>query len=429
LVVEKPILVLLLAFFLVWDLLMLATRASLLNTNLARLLAQRESHEEAIGRAVALIHAPHALRATLNLMLVWLRVGMAGGALALYAPPDWKVQSLLICAGLLSLLALLLFLLEWLVEAAALRNPEAWALRLAPLARIFIILLTPLTVLPLAFSHNRTAPPEPAVTEDDLKSIVAAGEEDGVLEEDEREMIYSIFQLGDTLAREIMIPRIDMRALEVNTPLAEAVETLVQAGFSRLPVYEESVDQILGVLYARDLLQVWRKDQPEKPLRELLRPVYFVPEAKPVDELMAEMQAGRIHMAIVVDEYGGVAGLVTLEDIVEEIVGEIQDEYDQTEELPYQMVREGEYIVQGRVDLGEFNELLGSKLPQDEADTLGGFIYGRLGRAPTSGETLRVDGLLLTVELVSGRRIRKVRAHLEPQETPINEEGKQTNAE
>jgi CBS domain containing-hemolysin-like protein len=175
-------------------------------------------------------------------------------------------------------------------------------------------------------------------------------------------------------------------------------------------VYEDTVDNILGLLYARDLLRVWREGGQINSLRELLRPACFVPEAKKVDELLTEMQSDRIHMAIVVDEYGGVAGLLTLEDIVEEIVGEIQDEFDQSEELPYVPVGENEYICLGRIDLDDFNELLGSHLPIDEADTLGGFIYNQLGRAPSTGEKLTIDNILLTVEQVTGRRIRKVRA-------------------
>ncbi len=154
---------------------------------------------------------------------------------------------------------------------------------------------------------------------------------------------------------------------------------------------------------------MWQGGNHLESLSNLLRPAYFVPETKKVDELLAEMQAQRIHMAIVVDEYGGVAGLVTLEDIVEEIVGEILDEYDKAEELLYQVISDSEYIFQGRADLDDFNEILDSELPREEADTLGGFIYSRIGRVPTGGESVQIDDLQLTVEQVSGRRIRKVR--------------------
>jgi CBS domain containing-hemolysin-like protein len=248
------------------------------------------------------------------------------------------------------------------------------------------------------------------ITDEEIKTLVDASQDDGVLHQGERKMIYSIIELGDTLAREIMVPRIDIIALDVNTPLAVAVDALLESGNSRVPVYEESVDYILGLLYAKDLLRVWREGEPLDSLRTLLRPAHYIPEAKKVIELLAEMQSQRIHMAVVVDEYGGVAGLVTLEDIVEEILGEIQDEYDQGEESPYLELSAGEYIFQGKVDLDDFNEILSSNLSKDEADTLGGFMYSRIGRVPSNGERIQVDDLLLTVEQVTGRRIRKVRA-------------------
>jgi putative hemolysin len=219
-----------------------------------------------------------------------------------------------------------------------------------------------------------------------------------------------------------MIPRIDILALDVQTRLPIAVDTLLSSGFSRVPIYEETVDNVVGVLYTKDLLKVWREGSEISSLKSLLRPAYFVPEAKKVDELLAEMQSRRVHMAVVVDEYGGVAGVVTLEDIVEEIVGEIQDEYDQAEELPYQQGAEGEYIFQGRVDLDDFNEVMGSLLPSDEADTIGGFIYNRVGRVPNAGESIQIDNLLLNVEQVTGRRIRKVRAYWLPVEVEEKKE-------
>ena len=227
-------------------------------------------------------------------------------------------------------------------------------------------------------------------------------------------MIHEIFELGDTLAREIMVPRIDMLALDIDTPLTEALDVLLKSGHSRLPVYEESIDNILGLLYAKDLLRIWREGSQSASLRSLLRPAYFVPEAKNVDELMVEMQAKRIHMAIVVDEYGGVAGLVTIEDIIEEIFGEIRDEYDSGEEAPYQEIKDDGYIFLGRVDLDDFNEIMGSNLLKGDADTLAGYIYNRLGRVPTAGEVVQEGALKLTVEQVSARRIRKVRAEWLP---------------
>jgi CBS domain containing-hemolysin-like protein len=189
------------------------------------------------------------------------------------------------------------------------------------------------------------------------------------------------------------------------------MDKLVETGFSRVPVYEETIDNIIGLLYAKDLISLWLagKDHDES-LRSALRDAYFVPEAKKADELLNELQSRRVHMAIVIDEYGGVAGVVTLEDIIEEIFGEIQDEYDENEEQLYQIQEDGSYLFRGRVDLDDFNDLMDANLPVDEADTLGGFLYMRLGHVPIAGEIVEEDGLYLTVEQVSSRRIRLVRA-------------------
>ena len=173
------------------------------------------------------------------------------------------------------------------------------------------------------------------MTEDTFKTLVDIGQQNGTIEQEESKMIQSIFQLGDTLTREIMVPRIDVQALDINTPMDEAVDLLISSGFSRVPVYDETIDRVLGLLYAKDLLKIWREGNKHGDIqRNLLREPYFVPEAKKIDELLTEMQSQRFHMAVVVDEYGGIAGLVTLEDIVEEVLGEIQDEYDQGEEAP-----------------------------------------------------------------------------------------------
>jgi CBS domain containing-hemolysin-like protein len=305
-----------------------------------------------------------------------------------------------------------LFLIEEILEGVISRNLAFWAPKTAPFAFALQIIFTPFLAMAMALRHHDSTGTTPAslVTEDELKSMVDAGHQGGVLEQEEREMIYSIFDLGDTLVREIMVPRIYLSALDVETTLEHAVDALLESRYSRMPAYEETVDHIVGLVYAKDLLKAWRAGEAMDTLHKVLRPAYFVPEAKRVQVLLDEMQAQHVHMAIVVDEYGGVAGLVTLEDIVEEIVGEIRDEYDEEEELPFQELNDGAYLVQGRVDIDEFNEMMHSNLPRDEAETLSGFIYSQIGRVPMNGESLKVDGMLLTVEQVSGRRIRKIRA-------------------
>ncbi len=400
------------------DLFTIAFRAALLNASMARLLSLRDELDDKVNRVVSLLHAPQEWLATSNLLQLLARFLGAALLVAFFIPSAWTVADVLMMLGILVLAAIVIFWLEWAVEATVTRHPEAWAMRLAPAVRTSTAILSPLLLLPLAFSRRKgeAQAPVSTVTEEELKSMVDAGHEGGVLAGDERQMIYSIFELGDTLVREIMLPRIYINALEVSTPLQEAVNELIKFGHSRVPVYEESVDNVLGLLYAKDLLKVWNQseagqisDQVDS-LRSLLRPATFVPEAKKVDELLEEMQAGHVHMAMVVDEYGGIAGLVTLEDIFEEIVGEIQDEYDQSEEAPYMQVGDGEFVFQGRVDLRDFNEVMGSQIPSEATETLGGFIYSQVGRVPSSGETVLWGDISLTIDQVTGRRIRKVRA-------------------
>ncbi|HEY76517.1 MAG TPA: HlyC/CorC family transporter [Thermoflexia bacterium] len=318
---------------------------------------------------------------------------------------------------------LLLIAGQLVPEAIAAARAEHWALRLSWIVRVAQTALWPLVRLMVWLSNQLASPfggvpfkGTSLISEEEIKTLVDAGEEEGVIEEEEREMIYSIFAFGDTLAREVMVPRIDIVALDVNTPLPEAADRVIEAGHSRIPVYEGSIDNIVGLLYAKDLLAYLRNGHDDLSLRQILRPAYFVPETKKVDDLLREMQQHRIHMAIVVDEYGGTAGLVTVEDILEEIVGEIQDEYDE-EEPVFEQVGEGEYIIDARMDLDDVNELLGTELSTESGETLGGLIYCTLGKVPEPGDRLEVDGLEIEVLTVKGRRIGKVRGRLEKRDS------------
>jgi putative hemolysin len=421
--VEGILLAVGLAVLMALDLMSAVGRAAFQESNYSRLLALRDELGSRLNRTLSLWHVHSRLIASFNWILIFTRFLLAGWVL--YILFRWLPSaSFLLAVAVLLLSGWVIFALEWVVSAAARREPERWAIRLTSFMRVLNFVATPFVALPLAFTREvrGTSDATGSVTEDELKTLVDAGEEEGIFEQGEREMIYSVIELGDTLAREIMVPRIDVLALEVGTPLEEAVDELLKSGHSRVPVYAETVDNTLGLLYAKDLLRVWREGGQLGSLRDLLRPAYFVPEAKKVDELLAEMQRQRIHMAIVVDEYGGVAGIVSLEDIVEEILGEIQDEYDQAEESPYQALKNGEFVFQGRVDLDDFNQVMGSNLPKDEADTLGGYLYSRLGHVPAAGECVRWDNLELVVEQVNARRIRKVRARWLLTDTEYQEE-------
>jgi len=391
--------------------LLVAMRASLLNIRMPYLVTLREQDSAAVEKTIDRLERPR-LRVSLRVGIVLARFFLLGVVVWLFLLYFGGVSGVWPALGLLTLASLVLLVLEFTVEGLILPRAEGLALRFSGLASGLDLLLSPISAILMQLLGSPTMLESRinAVTEDELKSWVETGQADGGLEQGERRMIYSIFQFGDTLAREIMVPRIDVQALEINTPVEEAMQSLTSTGHSRVPVYETSVDHVVGLLYAKDLLRAGLEGKNLTSIRSLLRPAYFVPEAKKVDELLREMQARSVHMALVVDEYGGIAGLVTLEDIVEEIVGEIRDEYDESEELLYQPVGENEYIFQGRIDLANFNEVMNSNLTKDVADTLGGFIYGQIGRVPVGGEQIEIDNLILKVEQVSGRRIRTVRA-------------------
>jgi CBS domain containing-hemolysin-like protein len=302
---------------------------------------------------------------------------------------------------------------EYLAENLVLRSPEKWAISLVYFVRFVTLTLTPLTWLTLQIGRRfagQERHQQPLVTEEEIMTLVDAGEEGGLIEQDEKAMIYSIFKLGDTLAREAMVPRIDIVGLDEDTSLSEATDTLLRTGYSRAPVFSKSIDEIVGLVYIKDLLAAWKKGYNTEPITRFMREAYFVPEAMKLDDLLAEMQFRRVHMAVVIDEYGGTAGLVTIEDIVEEIVGEIQDEFDYEEEAAFQVLNDGEYLFTGGIDLDDVNQITGAVLPKDTSETLGGFIYSSLGRVPIHGEVVEEGGLRLVVEQVAGRRIRKVRA-------------------
>jgi CBS domain containing-hemolysin-like protein len=268
--------------------------------------------------------------------------------------------------------ALLLAVLEWAACMSVIKDPEGWALKMGGGIWIINRFVSPLVSFLFLFARDfeETQKKSNQVSEEEIKSLVDESHKEGILEIEERKMIHSVFRLDDTLTREIMVPRIDILAIEESIPFSEAVKEFVESGFSRIPIYQEKIDNIVGFLYAKDLLEVAGNGEYHGGIAELMRSAYFVPETKVVNELLADMQKRHVHLAIVVDEYGGVAGMVSLEDIIEEIFGEIQDEYD-TEETIYQVIGQDEYIFLGKIDIDDLNLILDSSLPNQEADTIG----------------------------------------------------------
>jgi CBS domain containing-hemolysin-like protein len=406
----------LLALFALDGLLAMA-RAALVNSRESRL--QELVEQQVPGAALAQRLASEATRLLLSLRigLGGIRLLAVGLGLALYigiaTVRGWEGSLPGLALAVVGV-GVLIGLAEFVAENLALRDPERWARRLGALVAVVVSLLSPFGRLLLwlsgSISGGRDGRRHPLVTEEEIMTLVDAGEEGGAIEQEAKEMIYSIFQLDDTLAREVMIPRIDVLAFEESASLAEATEGLLASGYSRAPVYRQTIDNVVGLVYVKDLLGAWRDGSESKTVGQLMRDAYFVPEAKLVDDLLEDMQDRRVHMAIVVDEYGGTAGVVTIEDIVEEIVGEIRDEYDRTEQARFEQVREGEFIFSGGIDLDDVNDITGAQLPKETSDTLGGYIYSRLGRVPSSGDRLEAGGLELIVDQVVRRRIRTVRA-------------------
>ncbi len=421
--------IVLLAVLLIVNGFLATARSALINVRKARL---KQLGEEGMGRALTaerVAEDSSRLLATtrLGMMLTSMFAGAAvavfhGSSLATVLEPALGFAAAPLAYVLLVLVTALVMLVlgELVPEALGVQHSERLALWLARPVLVLEFLCMPVVSLIIrvsnALSRLLGASAQrgmPMVTEEEIKTLVDAGEEEGVIQEEEKEMIYSIFELGDTLTREVMVPRIDVVSLDVTTPMLEALDAVMEAGHSRIPVYEETIDNVAGVLYAKDLLPFLRDGQTDVPLRTVLREAYFIPETKKASDLLPDLQQRRVHMAIVVDEYGGTAGLVTIEDLLEEIVGEIQDEYD-TEDPFFEFINDDEYVFNARVDLDDLNRLMSVALPTEDNDTLGGFIYTELGKVPIVGNTVAFADLSFTVESVVGRRIKKVRVKRHP---------------
>jgi putative hemolysin len=314
-------------------------------------------------------------------------------------------------------------------------GPKTYAARYTERLALFsapIILFLTKILLPLLWFYDRLSArfaagagiAEPAVTEEEIKEWIDVGEEEGMIEEEERQMLYSVFKFGDTTAREIMTPRLDVVMIEDTSSLNNAINLFNETGLSRLPVYHDQIDNIVGILNIKDVFAAEFSKKEVVNIKELMHDAHFVPESKMIDDLLKEMQLKKVHMAIVLDEYGGFAGVVTVEDILEELVGEILDEFDE-EEPSVQKLGEGVYIVDAQVWVEHLNEELGAKLPTGEGyETVGGLLFTILGHIPLRGEVVKLEGgVTLAVMQMRGRRIVKVKLILPP--PPTEDEEKQ----
>jgi len=350
----------------------------------------------------------------------WLRdIGLAGSA---------DIIALLIVTLLVSLVTIVFG--ELVPKTLALAHAERYALTLSRPVEVLGRILAPVVWFLTTVTGGvtrvlgvRDVSSDEAITSEELLILVERGSEQGTIEAEEEQMIGGVLELGEQRAHEVMVARVDMVTLEADASLDEIVKVIVGEGHSRIPVYEDNIDNIIGMLYAKDLLPYLVGEDRTPSIRTLLRTPLFVPESMLVDDLLRSLQRRRVHIAIVLDEHGGTAGLVTIEDLLEEIVGEIQDEYDEEDPMIVPL-GDHEARIDGRADVDDMLEHFDTELDgddQEEFDTVGGLVYHHIGGVPTVGDTVVVDGLKLTVEATDGRRVRTVHVVHTPSEPDLDE--------
>lgn len=377
----------------------------------------KESASRSARRIVALLETPRQLLITILIGNTVVNVSAATLAALLTADVSARLgfsHKIAILSEVLVVAFVLLILGELTPKIVAVKNSLYFAELAAIPLRFSSVIFYPLVLIlnhfpGLISGLLASRVKQPLLSKEELKTLLEMSEEKGALAEDEKEMIHSIFEFSKTTVKEIMVPRIDMVAVEKETSIQELIELIKTEGHSRIPLYEEQVDNILGIIHAKDLLPFLDQTSQPVDLAALVRPAFFVPETKPIDELLKDFQVEKQHMAIVVDEYGGTAGLITLEDVIEEIVGEIQDEYDIEEKPLYKKIDANHYLVDAKIDLDVLNDELGMNLPVDpNYETLAGFIFNLIGAVPAKKQQIDYDGYQFIIEKILRNRILEV---------------------
>ncbi|HEV8563857.1 MAG TPA: hemolysin family protein [Actinomycetota bacterium] len=385
-----------------------ASEVSITRVNRVRAYRLREEKRRGAGSLVRVAENPAPYLNVVLLLTLLCTIGGTTIATSLAVRKFDNAGELIATAGM----TILLFVFADVTpKTFAIQQTDRVALLLAPmlvaLGRLVAPLATGLVKLANALMPGKGLPEGPFITEQELRASAEMASEEGEIEEGEVELIHSIFEFGDTIVREVMVPRPDIIAIEHDKALRDVQAIVLTHGYSRIPVYREDLDDLVGVVYAKDVLKALHQGKQDMPLAEIVREVHYVPETKKVAELLREMQKEKFHIALVTDEHGSVSGLVTLEDLLEELVGEITDEYDR-EEPEMVEVGDGRYRVSGKASIDDVNELLDVELPDEEWDTLAGFVLDLFGRIPKDGEEAVYPGLKFTAEEVLGRRISKV---------------------
>ncbi|MES2462933.1 MAG: hemolysin family protein [Armatimonadota bacterium] len=301
-------------------------------------------------------------------------------------------------------------------KSLAAQAPDVWAMRLAPFVSVFGVIFRPLTSIVVALSNLLVSPfgakaqfQTPMITREEFEKIIEGSEKHGEIDDEEADIIRNVFDLSETTVRSVMTPRLDMTAVSVDATLEKTLETILASGHSRVPVYDGTIDTIVGIIHAKDLLPLLQQERHEVDLRDFMREAYYVPETKRVSDLLAEFRHSNQQLAVVQDEYTGTEGIVSLEDLIEEIVGDIRDEYD-VDEPEVQVLSETESIIDGRMSIDDVNDRLGIELPHDDVNTIGGLVFSLLGQEPVSGDRVHSEGIDFVVEAMDGQRVSSVRA-------------------
>jgi len=407
------------------------------NARLQDLIEEGGSDAQAAGSAQQLVRQPTRVVATVQVGITLASFAVAATAaatlapdLALQLPVHLTPHPVRVMTVVMTALAALITIVvgEIVPRSVALRRPDQVALLIARPLRFFMALFAPLAWIALVLSNLLVRPfgltatfAAPMITEEELRALLEASAQSGAIEEDEKEIIRNVISFGDTDVRQVMTPRIDIRALDIGGGLPALLDLIMESGHSRIPVYEGSVDAIIGIVHAKDLLPALARGERVVDLRAVMRLPLIVPENRRVDELLDEFRRSSVQLAVIQDEYGGTAGLVTIEDLLEELVGEIQDEYDQEDPMLLALER-GVWRIDARMAIDDLNDHLDLDLPHDDFDTVGGFVFGQLGRQLEEGESVHYQALEFVVEKTDGRRVDKLRLIMRPGDEPLPQE-------
>lgn len=417
---------------------LVAAYAALTNFRMTAVKERAESGDRGAKHALSLAENRSQLFVTYQLVLTAVRFTLVAVAVIrvaqpliasqpdwLFDDPTWDYVMVLVPIGIL------MYALGDLIPYTL---GNSYADQLLPFATFIMKWLTrilkPLVVVLAAMQKGVSEVSggeelDKAITEEEILTLIDEGQRGGSIESNEKEMIYSVLQFNETVAREIMIPRQDITAIEISAPIEEVLDAIIESGHSRIPIYEGEIDNVKGILYAKDLLKGMHNNTLESStVLELMRPPFLVPDTKGADDLLKEMKKSKMHIAVIVDEYGSTAGLVTIEDLVEEIVGDIKDEYDWNEDVEYVKLNENSYMLDGAMNINDINDMLEISLSTEDADTIGGFITSKLDSAPKIGDTVTTEEVILRVESVDNRRIRKAHLTIVEKPQPPEEESK-----